>query len=110
MAFELETIKPIPSNERAAYASVAAIQQVVAASRQCIEVVDAAVMRAPEGAEGLLEALCQRSDGVIKCQQFYDLYARSLEIVNLYKQDDDDKDEEAKITSEQLQAAIASVV
>lgn len=109
MAFELETIKQIPSNERAAYASIVAVQQVVASARQCIEIVDAAVMRAPDGAEGLLDALCQRSEGVIKCQQFYDLYARSLEVVNLYKQDDDDKNEEAKITSKQLEAAIARV-
>lgn len=109
MAFELEIIKQIPSNERASYASVMAVQQVVFAARQCIEIVDAAVMRAPDGAEGILKALYERSDGRKKCEQFYDIYKRALEIVNLYKQDDDDSDEECKITLDQVEDVILVV-
>ena len=109
MAFELETIKTIPSNERAAMAAVVSVQQLVIAARQCVEVMDACVLRAPDGAEGILEALGSRSDGVKKCEQFYNLYTISIEIVNAYKADDDDKDEEAKITQEQLEAAIARI-
>jgi len=109
MANTLDNIQfnPAPTDHRTAVISSNSLQSWLVAGRQCVKMVDDCLARAPGGTAGLLDDLCAMTNGAARCQEYYDVYKKGLELVNAFKTDDADPDLLEQFTQADVDAAIA---